>query len=130
VYTRSLPDALPICHLVHGRDALILPTIGRTEIDMQASGPQGVSVEDSMSMVHISYGMNKPASPNLLSEIAIVARMADATLGSSTVDWLAHAADYALIRDGIEKVIPGFERYNERLAQPGGFHLGVASRDR
>lgn len=117
-------------HLVHGRDALILPTIGRTEIDMQAGGPQGVSVEDSMSMVHISYGMNKPASPNLLSEIAIVARMADATLGSLKVDWLAHAADYALIRDGIEKVIPGFERYNARLAQPGGFHLGVASRDR
>jgi anaerobic selenocysteine-containing dehydrogenase len=117
-------------HLVHGRDALILPTLGRTEIDLQNGVPQGVSVEDSMSMVHISYGMNKPASPNLLSETAIVARMAHATLGSSKVDWLAHAADYALIRDGIEKVIPGFANYNERLKKPGGFHLGVASRDR
>jgi molybdopterin-dependent oxidoreductase alpha subunit len=117
-------------HLVHGRDALILPTMGRTEIDMQSGVAQGVSVEDSMSMVHISYGMNKPASPNLLSEIAIVARMAEATLGSSKVDWRAHTKDYALIRDGIEKVIDGFENYNERLKHPGGFHLGVASRER
>ncbi|MGF6902975.1 molybdopterin-dependent oxidoreductase alpha subunit [Paraburkholderia sp. GAS348] len=117
-------------HLVHGRDALILPTLGRTEIDLQNGVAQGVSVEDSMSMVHISYGMNKPASANLLSEIAIVARMAHATLGSSKVDWLAHAADYALIRDGIARVIEGFQDYNERLKNPGGFHLGVASRER
>jgi molybdopterin-dependent oxidoreductase alpha subunit len=117
-------------HLVHGRDALVLPTLGRTEIDSQNGVPQGVTVEDSMSMVHISYGMNKPASPNLLSEPAIVARMAHAALGSAKVDWLAHANDYALIRDGIEKVIDGFEHYNERLKHPGGFHLGVASRDR
>ncbi len=117
-------------HLVHGRNALILPTLGRTEIDLQNGVAQGVSVEDSMSMVHISYGMNRPASPNLLSEIAIVARMAHATLGSAKVDWLAHANDYALIRDGIAKVIDGFENYNERLKHPGGFHLGVASRER
>ncbi|NLP59663.1 FdhF/YdeP family oxidoreductase [Paraburkholderia sacchari] len=117
-------------HLVHGKDALILPTLGRTEIDMQNGVPQGVSVEDSMSMVHISYGMNRPASQNLLSEIAIVARMAQATLGSEKVDWLGLAADYSKIRDGIEKVLDGFENYNERLKQPGGFHLGVASRDR
>ncbi|SDE23605.1 FdhF/YdeP family oxidoreductase [Paraburkholderia lycopersici] len=117
-------------HLIHGRDALILPTLGRTEIDLQNGVPQGVSVEDSMSMVHISYGMNRPASPNLLSEIAIVARMAHATLGSEKVDWLGLAADYAKIRDGIEKVFDGFENYNERLKHPGGFHLGVASRER
>jgi molybdopterin-dependent oxidoreductase alpha subunit len=117
-------------HLVHGRDALILPTLGRTEIDLQNGIAQGVSVEDSMSMVHISYGMNRPASPNLLSEIAIVARMAEATLGNNKVDWHAHMNDYALIRDGIEKVFDGFENYNERLKQPGGFHLGVASRER
>ncbi|MCP3727984.1 FdhF/YdeP family oxidoreductase [Paraburkholderia sp. CNPSo 3272] len=117
-------------HLVHGRDALILPTLGRTEIDLQNGVPQGVSVEDSMSMVHISYGMNRPASTNLLSEIAIVARMAHATLGSDKVDWLDLAADYAKIRDGIEKVFDGFENYNERLKHPGGFHLGVASRER
>jgi molybdopterin-dependent oxidoreductase alpha subunit len=117
-------------HLVHGRDALILPTLGRTEIDLQNGVAQGVSVEDSMSMVHMSYGMNRPASPNLLSEIAIVARMAEATLGSSKLDWRAHMNDYALIRDGIEKVFDGFENYNERLKHPGGFHLGVASRER
>jgi molybdopterin-dependent oxidoreductase alpha subunit len=117
-------------HLVHGRDALILPTLGRTEIDLQNGVAQGVSVEDSMSMVHISYGMNRPASPNLLSEVAIVARMAHATLGSDKVDWLALAADYARIRDGIEQVFDGFENYNERLKRPGGFHLGVASRER
>jgi molybdopterin-dependent oxidoreductase alpha subunit len=117
-------------HLVHGRDALILPTLGRTEIDLQNGVAQGVTVEDSMSMVHISYGMNRPASANLLSEIAIVARMAEATLGSEKVDWRAQMNDYALIRDGIEKVFDGFENYNERLKHPGGFHLGVASRDR
>ena len=117
-------------HLVHGGDALILPTLGRTEIDTQNGVAQGVSVEDSFSMVHISYGMNKPASANLLSEIAIVARMAEATLGNAKVDWQAHTNDYALIRDGIEKVFDGFENYNERLKHPGGFHLGVASRDR
>jgi molybdopterin-dependent oxidoreductase alpha subunit len=117
-------------HLIHGRDALILPTLGRTEIDLQNGVAQGVTVEDSMSMVHISYGMNKPASANLLSEIAIVARMAKATLGSGKVDWLAQVNDYALIRDGIARVIDGFEDYNERLKTPGGFHLGVASRER
>ena len=108
-------------HLVHGRDALILPTLGRTEIDLQNGVAQGVSVEDSMSMVHISYGMNKPASPNLLSEIAIVARMAHATLGSAKVDWLAHANDYALIRDGIAQVIDGFRGLQRAPEAPGRF---------
>jgi hypothetical protein len=75
-------------HLVMGKQALILPTLGRTEIDLQNGVPQGVTVEDSMSMVHLSYGMNKPASDNLLSETAIVARLAHATLGSGKVDWL------------------------------------------
>ncbi len=117
-------------HLVHGRDALILPTLGRTEIDLQGGVAQGVTVEDSMSMVHISYGINRPASPNLLSEIAIVARMAHATLGSGKVDWLARAANYALIRDDIEKVFDDFYDYNARVARPGGFHLRVASRER
>jgi molybdopterin-dependent oxidoreductase alpha subunit len=117
-------------HLVHGRDALILPTLGRTEIDLQDGVAQGVTVEDSMSMVHISYGINRPASPNLLSEIAIVARMAHATLGSGKVDWLARAANYALVRDDIEKVFDDFYDYNARVAKPGGFHLRVASRER
>jgi molybdopterin-dependent oxidoreductase alpha subunit len=117
-------------HLVHGADALILPTLGRTEIDVQNGVAQGVTVEDSMSMVHISYGMNKPASPNLMSETAIVANIAHATLGDDKVDWLAYAGDYAKIRDAIEQSIDGFDRYNERIQQPGGFHLRVASRER
>ncbi len=117
-------------HLVHGKNALILPTLGRTEIDAQAGVAQGVTVEDSMSMVHISYGMNTPASPNLLSEIAIVARMAEATLGNEKADWRAYTRDYATIRDAIEQVIDGFHDYNARVAKPGGFHLGVASRER
>jgi molybdopterin-dependent oxidoreductase alpha subunit len=117
-------------HLVHGKDALILPTLGRTEIDLQKGVAQGVTVEDSMSMVHISYGLNKPASPNLLSEIAIVAGMADATLGSTKVDWMGYVDDYARIRDAIERSIDGFHDYNARVAVPGGFHLKVASRER
>lgn len=117
-------------HLVHGRDALILPTLGRTEIDMQVGGPQGVTVEDSMSMVHVSYGINKPASPNCMSETAIVAHLAAATLPHSKTRWLWYAEDYSRIRDAIEQVYDQFKDYNERIRKPGGFHLGVASRDR
>ena len=117
-------------HLIHGRDALILPTMGRTEIDMQASGPQGVTVEDSMSMVHISYGINKPAAPDLLSETAIVARLAAATLPASKIRWMWYVEDYARIRDAIAEVYDAFADYNRRVAAPGGFHLGVASRER
>jgi molybdopterin-dependent oxidoreductase alpha subunit len=117
-------------HLVHGRHALILPTLGRTEIDEQGGVAQGVTVEDSMSMVHISYGMNVPASKNLLSEVAIVANIAHATLGSDKVDWLGMANDYSRVRDAIEQTIEGFEGYNARIAHPGGFHLRVASRER
>ncbi|WP_118185650.1 FdhF/YdeP family oxidoreductase [Paraburkholderia phosphatilytica] len=117
-------------HLVHGKDALILPTLGRTEIDIQGGYSQGVTVEDSMSMVHMSYGMNVPASKNLMSETMIVARIAHATLGSAKADWLGMANDYAKVRDAIERSIDGFDNYNERVARPGGFHLRVASRER
>lgn len=117
-------------HLVHGKAALILPTLGRTEIDDSSGVAQGITVEDSMSMVHISYGMNAPASPNLLSETAIIAHIAQATLGDARVNWLAMARDYGKIRDAIEQVIPGFDNYNARIRQPGGFHLRVASRER
>jgi molybdopterin-dependent oxidoreductase alpha subunit len=127
-------------HLVHGHDALILPTLGRTEIDVQGGIAQGVTVEDSMCMVHISYGINQPASPNLLSETAIVARLAHATLGATggggsakggaKIDWLGYANDYATIRDSIEKVFDDFFDFNARVAQPGGFHLEIASRER
>ena len=124
--------------LVHGRAALILPTLGRTEIDLQQGVAQGVTVEDSMSMVHISYGRNAPASSGLLSEVAIVSRMAEATLGSGDgsrpgrhgLPWPAWRNDYSLIRDEIEKVFDDFHDYNRRIAVPGGFHLTVAPRHR
>jgi molybdopterin-dependent oxidoreductase alpha subunit len=128
--TVQIATKLNRSHLVHGANALILPTLGRTEIDLQDGVAQGVTVEDSMSMVHVSYGMNRPASPNLMSETAIVANIAHAALGSAKVDWLGYARDYATIRDAIEQVFEGFERYNERIQQPGGFHLRVASRER
>ncbi|MFL9922737.1 FdhF/YdeP family oxidoreductase [Herbaspirillum lusitanum] len=121
-------------HLVHGKDALILPTLGRTEIDVQKAGPQGVTVEDSMSMVHVSYGINKPASPQCMSETAIVAHIAEATMkhrsNGKKIDWLWYAEDYSRIRDAIEKVYDAFKDYNQRITNPGGFHLGVASRER
>jgi len=117
-------------HLVHGREALILPCLGRTEVDMQASGAQSVSVEDSMSMVHLSSGMKQPASEHLLSESAIVARMAAATLPQSRTPWLALIEDYDRIRARIARVIPGFEDFNARVRQPGGFHLAHPARQR
>ncbi|MGH8382370.1 FdhF/YdeP family oxidoreductase [Pseudomonas sp.] len=110
-------------HLVTGRDALILPCLGRTEIDVQAEGPQGVTVEDTFSMVHISYGQLKPRSPLLRSEPAIIAGIAKATLGDRPIDWEWTVADYSRIRDLIADTIPGFEDFNDRLQHPGGFHL-------
>ncbi|MDQ0511805.1 FdhF/YdeP family oxidoreductase [Ancylobacter amanitiformis] len=118
-------------HLIHGREALILPCLGRTEIDVQATGPQSITVEDSMSMVHASTGMNQPASDQLKSEPAIIAGMARATLGRrSVVDWEGFIADYDTIRDAIEAVIPIFEGYNARIRVPGGFHLVSSARER
>jgi molybdopterin-dependent oxidoreductase alpha subunit len=128
--TVQIATKLNRSHLVHGRDALILPTLGRTEIDVQGGVAQGVTVEDSMCMVHISYGMNQPASPNLMSETAIVAGLAHATLGSANIDWLGYANDYASIRDAIEKVFDDFYDFNARVAKPGGFHLNIDSRER
>ncbi|MBS9477059.1 FdhF/YdeP family oxidoreductase [Ancylobacter radicis] len=118
-------------HIVHGREALILPCLGRTELDEQAGGPQAVTVEDSMSMVHASRGHNKPASEHLKSEPAIIAGMARATLGArSKVDWEKLTADYALIREDIEAVFPIFQGYNARIEEPGGFHLTSLARER
>jgi molybdopterin-dependent oxidoreductase alpha subunit len=118
-------------HLIHGRDALILPCLGRTEIDIQAGGPQSVTVEDSMSMVHASAGRNKPASEHLLSEAAIVAGVAKATLVErSVIDWDGFVADYDRIRDAIEDVFPIFQGYNARIRVPGGFHLTSTARER
>jgi len=111
-------------HLIAGKQALILPCLGRTEVDAQASGPQFVSTENSMAVVETSQGRLQPASEHLLSEPAIVAGLAKATLSSrSNIDWDGLMANYDRIRDHIEHVVPGFENYNERVRQPGGFYL-------
>ncbi|MFB6503720.1 MULTISPECIES: FdhF/YdeP family oxidoreductase [unclassified Streptomyces] len=117
-------------HAVTGTRALILPTLGRTDKDVQASGKQFVTVEDSMSMVHASRGNLTPASPHLLSEPAIVARLARAVLGpGSATPWEEFEKDYATIRDRISRVVPGFEDFNARVARPGGFTLPHPPRD-
>jgi molybdopterin-dependent oxidoreductase alpha subunit len=126
-------------HAVTGARALILPTLGRTERDVQV-GPNGksteqfVTVEDSMSMVHASRGRLAPASKHLLSEPAIVARLARRVLGeASRTPWEEFEKDYATVRDRIAKVIPGFEDFNARVAgsagRPGGFTLPHGPRD-
>jgi molybdopterin-dependent oxidoreductase alpha subunit len=117
-------------HIVHGKQALLLPCLGRTEIDVQATGPQGVTVEDSMSMVHLSAGLNAPASDQLLSEPMIVARLAAATLPGSRTPWLQLAGSYALIRDKIEAVFPDFKGFNEKIKKPGGFRLRNTASER
>ncbi|WP_336981012.1 MULTISPECIES: FdhF/YdeP family oxidoreductase [unclassified Cedecea] len=114
-------------HLVPGQASLILPTLGRTEEDMQVSGRQFVTVEDSFSMVHASEGIGKPIADTQRSETAIVASIADAVLGRSKLDWLALADDYNLIRDHIAATLPGFKDFNQRCEEPGGFYLGNAA---
>lgn len=117
-------------HAVTGARALILPTLGRTDKDIQAGGRQIVTVEDSMGMVHASRGNLAPASPHLLSEPAIVARLARAVLGpASLTPWEEFEKDYGSIRDRISRVVPGFEDFNARVAEPGGFQLPHAPRD-
>jgi molybdopterin-dependent oxidoreductase alpha subunit len=119
-------------HLLVGRETLLLPCLGRTEIDIQASGRQSVTVEDSMSMVHASRGMNQPASPHLRSEPAIVAGIAKAIWpDGGGVDWDGLTADYDRTRDAIAAVFPDlFAGYNERVRTPGGFRLPLAHADR
>jgi molybdopterin-dependent oxidoreductase alpha subunit len=123
-------------HVVPGTCALILPTLGRTELDMQARGAQTVTVEDSMGMVHGSRGTLAPASDELRSEVAIVAGLARAVLGpagsgraGADLPWERFAGDYRLLREQIEQVVPGFERFEQRIAQPGGFALPHPPRD-
>jgi molybdopterin-dependent oxidoreductase alpha subunit len=117
-------------HVVTGARALILPTLGRTEQDMQAGGEQFVTVEDSMGMVHASRGNLPPASPHLLSEPAIIGRLARAVLGpDSVVPWEEFTADYDRVRDAISRVIPGFDDFNTKVRTPGGFTLPHAARD-
>ncbi len=117
-------------HLVHGRRALILPCLGRTEHDVQAAGTQFVTVENSMGVVSASRGSVAPASEHLLSEPVIVARLASAVLGArSSVPWLLLTEDYDRIRERIARVIPGFDDFNRRVRELGGFALPNGPRD-
>ena len=122
--TVNIATKLNRSHLTHGKQSLILPCLGRTDIDMQATGPQSVTVEDSFSMVHASQGVVASNTKNMRSEPAIIAGIAQATLGAKPVDWLAMASNYDLIRDAIANTIPGFADMNNKLKQPGGFYLG------
>jgi molybdopterin-dependent oxidoreductase alpha subunit len=113
-------------HLMTARETFILPVLGRTELDVQAGGPQAVTVEDSVSMVHASRGRLKPASEHLLSEPAVIAGIAKATLGDRYgINWSWLVEDYDRIREKIEAVYPDFSGYNERIRRPGGFLLDV-----
>lgn len=127
--TAQVSTKLNRSHAVTGELALILPTLGRTERDDQDSGPQFVSVEDSMGMVHASRGRLAPASEHLLSEVSIVCRLARAALPDSGIGWDAMERDYDVIRDHVSRVVPGFADYNARIREPGGFTLPHAPRD-
>jgi molybdopterin-dependent oxidoreductase alpha subunit len=127
--TASVSTKLNRTHLHAGRRALILPCLGRSEIDRQDGGEQFVTVEDSMSIVHRSRGVLPPCSDQLLSEPAIVARLGEALCGP-VAPWRELAADYARIRDRIAAVVPGFDGFNARIAEGPGFQLPNAARDR
>ena len=129
--TAYVSTKLNRAHLITGERALILPCLGRSEEDLQATGKQFLTVEDSMGIIDRSQGFFRPASPDLLSDVAIIANLAHATLGSrTTTNWLGFAADYNLIRDAISRVIPGFENFNERLAKEKFFYLPNAAKHR
>ena len=128
--TVQISTKLNRSHLIHGKTALILPTLGRTDLDLQNNGEQFVTVEDSMGVVHSSKGVLEPISEHLLSEPAIVAGMAKATLVNKNLDWDKLVANYDHIRDLIEKTIVGFEKYNHRVRQDGGFYLPNLPRER
>ena len=116
-------------HLITGKTAIILPCLGRTELDVQNNKKQFVTVENSMGVVHQSRGGLKPASEYLLSEPKIVANLAKATLKNSKTNWDALVENYDHIRDAIQNTIPGFENYNERVRKPGGFYLPNGARE-
>lgn len=129
--TVTISTKLNRTHMVHGKQAFILPCLSRSEVDVRPGGPQSITVEDSMSMVHASAGQNAPASEHLRSETAIVAGLARAVLGeTSSVPWQDFAGDYDKIRNAIEDVFPIFQGYNARIRVPGGFHLTSLARER
>ena len=129
--TVQISTTLNRTHLHCGREAYVLPCLGRSERDVQLAGPQFVTVENSMSVVHTSEGRLEPASPQLRSEVAIAAGLARAVLGAgSSVPWELFASNYDRIRDSIERVVPGFDDYNRRVREPGGFLLPSGARRR
>ncbi len=117
-------------HAVIGDEALILPTLGRSDIDLQASGPQFLSVEDSVCAVHATKGRVEPIAPTLLSEVSIVTRLATAVLGDKvSINWTGFEENYDLIRDHISRVVNGCANYNQLIRQDGGFILPHGPRD-
>lgn len=142
--TEAVEDALRNCGLTvqvitkmnrtalaPGRTSLILPCLGRSEVDEQGGREQFVSTESTMLNVQMSRGIFEPASPQIRSEVWIVCKLAKATLGKrSSVHWDDFAANYDLIRDSIERVVPGFENFNKRIREPGGFFLPNPPRER
>lgn len=128
--TVQISTKLNRSHLMVGKEALILPCLGRTDIDLQATGAQCVTVEDSFSMVHASFGQLEPSSDQMRSEPWIIAGIAEATLGKKPVDWHAMRDDYRLIREAISQTLPGFESFEQRLADRGGFHLPNSASER
>ena len=127
--TVQISTKLNRSHVVTGKEALILPCLGRTEEDMGRTGNRFVTVENSMGVVHSSRGTMKPASNQLMSEPDIVAHIGNALFGSSPIQWSNLAEDYDRIRSLIEDVIPGFDDYNARVRQDGGFYLPNGPRD-
>ncbi|MCD8443613.1 FdhF/YdeP family oxidoreductase [Tenacibaculum finnmarkense] len=127
--TVQISTKLNRSHLIHGKQALILPCLGRSEKDIQKTGDQFITVENSMGVVHQSNGHLSPSSDHLLSEPAIVAGMAKATLKNTKIDWELLVSNYDLIRNKIEAIIPGFENYNEKVRVKGGFYLPNNARE-
>lgn len=118
-------------HLLMAKTSILLPVFGRTDLDTQASGPQSITVEDSMSMVHASHGFLNPPGEQLRSEPAIIAGIAKATLGAKYgIDWDGMIGNYDRIRDKIEMVFPDFADFNKRVRVKGGFRLSVPASER
>ena len=118
-------------HLICGKTAIILPCLGRTEKDLQQSGYQFVTVENSMGRVHSSQGTLKPSSPHLKSEVSIICELATTFFGKKThTDWASLQQNYDQIRDLIERVVPGFENYNQKVREKNGFDLPNGARER
>jgi molybdopterin-dependent oxidoreductase alpha subunit len=128
--TVQISTKLNRSHLITGTEAIILPCLGRTDIDHQMKGQQKVTVEDSFSMIHASGGVLQPLTKEQKSEPAIIAGIAAATLGNFPIDWMEAVSDYDIIRDHIAAVIPGFTDFNQRILQAGGFYLGNSARER